>query len=288
MKANKFLIIIVFFVLAGCKPILYEAPTEITTQIPTETITSTPMTETTQPLIPLFPTSTPYLPPPPEPYEACPSDLPSKLQVGMPAMVGLDSASVRMEPGNNQPVIAGLTAGTLINITGGPECFEGQTWWQITTSSMPGSGWVFESDLGRPYISPVQSTGSISGTIEYPGGTPPAMRVVALHLSGDIKDGYIGFDGGFFYTDTGAGDTKFVIRDLPNSFYWVIAYPVDGSIPEAGGYTQRAVCINQGQDCPEHTLVPIPLSMGQQVIDIRISDWTGRGVFPVFNWSQFE
>ncbi len=265
--------------LAGCKDNSYKAPPEIATQVPTATFTLTPEIPATQPLLPRFPTSTPYLTPPPEPYEACPGDFPSELQVGMPAMVGLDSASARSQPGNDQPVVAGLSAGTLINIVGGPECFEGQTWWQITTSSMPGSGWVFEADMGRPYISPVQTTGSISGTLDYPGGDTPAMRVLALHLSGDIKDGYYGYDQVNFYTDLTAGQREFTILNLPNGFYWIIAVPLENNAGQMGAYALRSECLSNGKECEGHDLIPIPLGRGEAKNNFIIADWSDRETF---------
>lgn len=272
---------------SGCGPSAIGNPEVDTTAIPTDLPVPTPIIEITPTLLSLLPTSTPHFDPPPSPYEACPGDYPSELRAGMPATVGLDSANVRSQPGNNQPVVAGLPAGTLITIIDGPECFEGQTWWQITTNSLPGSGWVFEADLGRAFISPVQSTGSISGKLEYPGGNPPAMRVLALHLSGDIKDGYYGYDQSAFFTDLESGQSNFTITNLPNGFYWIIAVPLDGGGTRMGGYTKRSECLVSGKSCEDHDLIPIPLHQGESKGGIVIADWSSRDDFPPLVYFAF-
>lgn len=115
------------------------------------------------------------------------------------------------------------------------------------------------------------------------------MRVLALHLSGDIKDGYYGYDQTAFFTNLEAGETEFKIRNLPNGFYWIIAVPLEGISAQMGGYTKRSECLVSGRNCDEHDLIPIPLGLGEPEEDIRVADWADREIFtPLMDFDFLE
>jgi hypothetical protein len=101
-----------------------------------------------------------------------------------------------------------------------------------------------------PGQEPTSTVGTIAGTISYPGGTPPALKVVAFN----VKTKY------WYWIGTISGATYFSLADLPPGTYHVVAYADNG---QAGGYADSS-----------HNLIDIVLKAGQTV-NVEISDWAG-------------
>jgi uncharacterized protein YceK len=101
-----------------------------------------------------------------------------------------------------------------------------------------------------PGQEPTTTVGSIEGSIFYPGGNPPALKVVAFN----VKTKY------WYWVGTVSGGTYFTLADLPPGTYHVVAYADNG---QAGGYADSA-----------HNLINIVVKAGQTVI-VEINDWEG-------------
>ena len=101
-----------------------------------------------------------------------------------------------------------------------------------------------------PGQEPTTTVGTISGSIFYPSGNPPVLKVVAFN----VKTGY------WYWVGTVSGATYFTLADLPPGIYHVVAYADNG---QAGGYADSA-----------HDLIDIVLKAGQTAI-IEINDWEG-------------
>jgi hypothetical protein len=101
-----------------------------------------------------------------------------------------------------------------------------------------------------PGQEPAATEGTIEGTISYPGGNPPALKVVAFNVKTKF----------WVWVDTVSGDTYFSIPNLSPGTYHVVAYADNG---QTGGYTDS-----------DHKLIDIVVKAGQTV-DIEINDWEG-------------
>lgn len=98
--------------------------------------------------------------------------------------------------------------------------------------------------------------GSISGQINYPGGSPPALHIVALNINTSY----------WYYVLTLAGATRYTISDLPPGPYQVVAYLRDGS---SGGHADVS-----------HNLSPVEVKAGEGS-SADITDWSApAGSFP--------
>jgi hypothetical protein len=101
-----------------------------------------------------------------------------------------------------------------------------------------------------PGQEPTTTVGTIAGSIFFPGGNPPALKVVAFN----VKTRY------WYWVGTVSGATYFSLADLPPGTYHVVAYADSG---QAGGYADAA-----------HNLIDIVVKAGQTV-NIEINDWAG-------------
>jgi hypothetical protein len=101
-----------------------------------------------------------------------------------------------------------------------------------------------------PGLEPTETVGSISGTITYPGGNPPSLRVVATNITTRF----------WYYVTTNPGETYFTIGDLPPGVYHVVAYSDEG---HKGGYADSS-----------HNLIDITVNAGQTT-NVEINDWEG-------------
>jgi len=101
-----------------------------------------------------------------------------------------------------------------------------------------------------PGQEPTATVGTIAGSIYYPGGNPPALKVVAFN----VKTNY------WYWVGTVSGGTYFTLADLPPGIYHVVAYADNG---QAGGYADSA-----------HILIDIVVKAGQTA-NIEINDWEG-------------
>jgi hypothetical protein len=116
---------------------------------------------------------------------------------------------------------------------------------------------------------------SISGSLNYPADSLPAMYVAAFEVGTQ----------NYRYVITAEGQPTYQIDGLTPGNYEVVAYTVGSqSFPAglAGGYTQAVLC-GLGAGCGDHTLVNIPVAAGQAVTGINPADWyLVEGAFPVF------
>ncbi len=127
----------------------------------------------------------------------------------------------------------------------------------------------------RDFIPPL---GTVTGNLSFPSSFIPAMRVVFFSLT----------DGSVSYTDTGMNQGTYSM-DLPAGTYHVVAYPYSAGIGTppvgspiaggAGGYTQFVPC-GLSADCTDHSLIPITVVVGQNII-VNPGDWYApEGTFP--------
>ena len=94
--------------------------------------------------------------------EFCPGALPPRLSIGDRARVADFQIDVRSGPGhaNSQPYTLGQ--GRLMDITGGPQCVDGQVWYEIrgvpftnnAGQTIEAVGWVVEASGGSYLLEP--------------------------------------------------------------------------------------------------------------------------------------
>ena len=117
----------------------------------------------------------------------------------------------------------------------------------------------------QPAPSATLSTGSISGNLNYPGPSIPAMYVAAYHYGTEAYKVIL----------TTPGQSTYKIDELDPGNYWVIAYTVGGGGFPAqfpGGYTKAVPC-GLSVTCTDHTLILVPVSAGQTTTNINPFDW---------------
>jgi hypothetical protein len=108
-----------------------------------------------------------------------------------------------------------------------------------------------------PGKDPNELTGSISGSIVYPGGGRPELRVFAFNLD----------TANWYYVEPNPGSTEYAIPNLPPGRYNVVAYDSDD---RAGGHTDSS-----------HTLIDISVKSGETTQGVEIDDWNApAGAFP--------
>jgi hypothetical protein len=108
-----------------------------------------------------------------------------------------------------------------------------------------------------PDVDPGELTGEISGRILYPGGSAPALKVVAFNRD----------TGTWQYFIYNAGSSSYTIRNLTPAEYVIVAYTDDG---EAGGHASA-----------DHVLIEVTVRPGQTTEGVDINDWDApEGAFP--------
>lgn len=115
--------------------------------------------------------------------------------------------------------------------------------------------------------------GRISGQISYPAGSIPALKVVAFRVGRDE----------FFFIETAPNQTSYLIENLPEGKYHIVAYTLgEDSFPAglAGGYTQAVLC-GMGEECTEHGLVDVVVFEGEESTDVNIFDWLQQDLPPM-------
>lgn len=116
---------------------------------------------------------------------------------------------------------------------------------------------------------------SISGTLNYPAESLPAMHVTAFQVG----------TSNYKYITTVEGEQTYQIDDLPPGTYHIVAYTVGSqSFPAglAGGYTQAVPC-GLNENCSDHGLIDVAVGAGQAVTGINPADWyLVQGAFPPF------
>lgn len=99
---------------------------------------------------------------------------------------------------------------------------------------------------------------SISGQVVYPGGTTPAVRVVAINPDTQY----------WFWVGLAAGQTHYTIDNLQPGRYMVFAY-TEADPNDAGAYAN-----------PDHSLKIVNLSPGEHATGINITDWNNPNIPP--------
>jgi len=126
-------------------------------------------------------------------------------------------------------------------------------------------------------ISPtaMASAGSISGQLNYPASSLPAMYVTAFQTGSQ----------NYQYVITNAGQGSYKIDNLPPGIYHVIAYTVGGGgFPAglSGGYSKAVPC-GLSVNCTDHTLIDVTVTPGQVTAGVNPFDWYANpGTFPPF------
>lgn len=126
----------------------------------------------------------------------------------------------------------------------------------------------------QPAETPIQSTGSISGSLGYPSEMIPPLRIIAFATGSEE----------YFFTQTEYNQTTYQIDNLPPGNYRVVAYVNDetGQFPSGfvAGYTAAVVC-GFGEACTDHALIDVEVGAGAAVTNIDPKDWDYTGqLFP--------
>jgi hypothetical protein len=109
------------------------------------------------------------------------------------------------------------------------------------------------------------STGSLSGSLNYPAESLPAMFVLA----------YLAGSQNYQYVTSKAGQGTFQIDNLQPGVYHVVAYTVGGGgfpVGLAGGYTKAVPC-GLSSNCTDHSLIDIVVSAGKTTTGVNPYDW---------------
>src|SRR5258706_7182183 len=112
---------------------------------------------------------------------------------------------------------------------------------------------------------PAGSTGSISGSLNYPSSFIPALRIV-VYLTGTSQ---------YFYVDTVQNQNSYQIDNLPVGIYHVVAYT-----GLSAGYTQAVPC-GLSVNFVDHSLIDVNVNAGQVTGNVNPFDWYApQGAFP--------
>jgi hypothetical protein len=95
--------------------------------------------------------------------------------------------------------------------------------------------------------------GSITGSINYPGGAPPELHIVAFNQD----------SGYWYYVVSLPRAVIYEIRNLPPANYILVGYSEGG---EVGGHSDNG-----------HTLTPVIVTGGETTSGIDINDWNAPG-----------
>jgi hypothetical protein len=141
--------------------------------------------------------------------------------------------------------------------------------WYLVNGTFP----PFPGLQGAPAVpaaTPAEiATGSIAGTLMYPSEGIPALRVVAFQVGG----------GAYYFVDTLAGQSSYLMEDLPVGTYHVVAYPKSGG-GLAGGYSKMVPCGLQ-YGCNDHSLIVVAVDAGSTTFGVDPNDYyADPGTFP--------
>jgi hypothetical protein len=122
---------------------------------------------------------------------------------------------------------------------------------------------------GQPLATPLPptssaTTGSISGQLNYPAESIPALYVTAYRVGTQ----------NYQYVITNAGQGTFKLDGLQPGVYHVIAYTVGGGgFPAglAGGYTKAVPC-GLSAGCNDHTLIDVTVIAGNDSAGVNPYD----------------
>lgn len=97
-----------------------------------------------------------------------------------------------------------------------------------------------------PGVQPQTATATIGGAVSgYPGGSTPALRVVAFNQT----------TGFWYWIEIAEGSGRYLFTDLPPGTYLMVAYAANGT---TGGHPNL-----------------VTVAAGQTVTDVGITDWQG-------------
>jgi hypothetical protein len=115
------------------------------------------------------------------------------------------------------------------------------------------------------------ATGSISGRLSYPSEELPALRIVAFNLANDD----------FYFVDTVQNQGTYLLENLPEGIYHVMAYPLRSGLGAPGGGFSQAVPCGLNASCTDHSLIDVPVFAGQETPNVNPTDWYAPpGSFP--------
>ncbi|MGB7874424.1 MAG: hypothetical protein WBL25_08560 [Anaerolineales bacterium] len=119
-----------------------------------------------------------------------------------------------------------------------------------------------------PGPAPTEGIGSVTGSLSYPSEFIPPLRVFAFQVGSQT----------YYFVDTLRDQSTYQFGDLPAGYYKVVAYTLDGKL--AGGYTKAVPC-GLSVNCTDHTLIEVPVNVGQVVTGVDPADWYApEGAFP--------
>jgi hypothetical protein len=146
------------------------------------------------------------------------------------------------------------------------------------SATMPPATTPASTEPGLPMAMPTQTLtassvqpGSIAGHLSYPGDFIPELRVVAFAA---------GEPGQYYYVDTVQNQSVYQILNVPAGTYHVIAYLLDPTSEQSGGYS-RAVPCGLLDTCKDHTLLDVSVASRQATGNIDPADWYAPvGTYP--------
>jgi len=166
-------------------------PTDIPTPTESPTVAATETASPTPGATPV-PTSTEEVQ-----TALCSSVLPARLSVGDQASVAASLVNVRLRPGSTNPIVDILAQGQLMNITGEPQCIDGQMWYEIRSRPFASSagqriaiGWIAEASDGDYLLQPStgETTSSEPAASPRPAAAPlPSITPAATTETGETE-----------------------------------------------------------------------------------------------------
>ena len=178
--------------------------------------------------------------------------------------LGGGSFPAELAGGYTRATLCGLSANCSDHSLVPVEILSGQD-----TPNVNPNDWYFVENAFPPMPGPAPSggTGSIVGKLSYPSEFIPPLRVFAFQVGSQT----------YFFVDTLENQGTYQIDGLPAGYYQVVAYTAGGL---ASGYTQAVPC-GLSIDCTDHTLIEVPVNIGQVATGVDPGDWYAPdGTFP--------
>lgn len=126
--------------------------------------------------------------------------------------------------------------------------------------------------LSTTPMSSFPETGTITGKLNYPADSLPAMRIAAF----DVATGQVS------YMDTAVGQPTYSF-ELPVGTYHIVSYSIAGGAFPGGlasGYTRAVIC-GLAVECADHALIDVVVAAGATIPDINPGDsYAPEGSFP--------
>lgn len=88
------------------------------------------------------------------PPETCGESLPTRLSIGAEATVVVFQVTLRAGPGLTSEQVNYLARDRTIQVLQGPECIDGNWWWQVKNEELGYEGWMVEGDNENYYLEP--------------------------------------------------------------------------------------------------------------------------------------